>query len=226
MTQERDGISISKQALCQHLGIGYDSTMTLTTALSESESPLNLYIQPETAVENRSEYKMLSNVVKVEKLQKEITIGENLPQAAIGVAGYYLDMMDNSTTNSIAFATISIPITDWWEGKHKINQNRIKVANAVNQLEETAELLKLQVIQTNNELNQCYFQIEVAKKSVKQAEENLKITNDNYHAGVVSMSDLLEAQSAWLSALDSLTEAQCNYQIKKAEYLKETNRYK
>ena len=87
-------------------------------------------------------------------------------------------------------------------------------------------MLKLQVIQVNNELNQCYFQIEVAKKSVRQAEDNLKITSDNYRAGVVSMSDLLDAQSAWQSTLDGLAEAQCNYQIKRAQYLKATNRYK
>ena len=169
---------------------------------------------------------MLSGVVKAEELQKKITLGENLPQIAVGVAGYYLDMMDNSSTNSLAFATVSIPISDWWEGKHKMNQNRIKIANAQNQLDETAELLKLQVTQTNNELNQSYFQVEVAKKSVKQAEENLKITTDNYRAGVVSMSDLLDAQSAWQCTLDGLAEAQCNYQIKRAQYLKATNRYK
>lgn len=222
----RDGISLSKQALCQHIGMEYDSNMTLTTTLAAPESPLSIYMQPETAVSNRSEYKMLSGVVKAEELQKKITLGENLPQIAVGVAGYYLDMMDNSSTNSLAFATVSIPISDWWEGKHKMNQNRIKIENARNQLNETSELLKLQVIQTNNELNQCYFQVEVARKSVKQAEENLKITTDNYRAGVVSMSDLLDAQSAWQSTLDGLAEAQCNYQIKRALYLKATNRYK
>ena len=67
-------------------------------------------------------------------MQKKITLGENLPQIAIGVTGSYVDVMDNSSTNSQIFATVSIPISDWWEGKHKTNQNRIKVENAKKQL--------------------------------------------------------------------------------------------
>lgn len=221
-----DGISLSKQALCQHLGIKCDSTLLLSTSANEPESPSKFYIQPEIAATNRSEYKILSNVVKVEELQKKITIGENLPQVSIGLAGYYLDMMDNSSTNTIAFATVSIPISDWWGGAHKMRQSSLRVANAQNKLEETLELLTLQINQAKNELTQCYFQIEIAKKSVKQAEENLKITSDNYKAGIISMSDLLEAQSAWQGTQDGLTEALCNYQIKKAQYLKTINNYK
>lgn len=221
-----DGISLSKQALCQHLGIKYDSTLLLSTSANEPESPSKLYIQPDIAATNRSEYKILSNVVKVEKLQKQIAVGKNLPQVSVGLAGYYLDMMDNNSTNTIAFATVSIPISDWWGGTHKIRQSNLRVANAQNKLDETVELLTLQIKQAKNEMTQCYFQIEIAKKSVKQAEENLKITSDNYKAGIVSMSDLLEAQSAWQGTQDGLTEALCNYQIKKAQYLKTINNYK
>jgi outer membrane protein TolC len=133
--------------------------------------------------------------------------------------------MNSANTNAVAFATISIPISDWWGGVHKIKQGNAKVEIARNRLAETSELLVLQIEQANNELNEYYFQVGIAGKSVEQAGENLKVTRDNYKAGVSSMSDLLEAQSVYQNVLDNLTEARCNYQVKKAKYLQATGKY-
>jgi multidrug efflux pump subunit AcrB/outer membrane protein TolC len=221
-----NGISLAKRALCQHIGVVYDSLLMLDNTKLASEQPLLKLTDPTIAVGNRPEYKILEKAIKAEELQKKMAIGENLPQVAIGVSGFYLDVMDNTTTNALAFATVSIPITDWWGGSHKIKQSRAKVESAKNKLAETSELLTLQITQANNELNENYFQISISQKSVEQAQENLKVTSDNYKAGVSSMSDLLEAQSAYQSALDSLTEARCNYQIKKARYMQAIGTYK
>ena len=81
-------------------------------------------------------------------------------------------------------------------------------------MEEATELLALQVEQTKNEVNETYFQIGIAQSSIEQAKENLKVVNDNYKGGIVSMSDLLEAQSLYQDALNQHTEALCNYNIK------------
>jgi outer membrane protein TolC len=153
-------------------------------------------------------------------------IGENLPQVAVGAAGVYTDVMDKTDQLGMAFATVSIPISDWWGGTHKIKQSRAKVEYANYRLDETSELLALQITQIQNELNQNYFNTGIAGKSVEQARENLKVTNDNYKAGVTGMSELLEAQSVYQSALDNLTEAKCNYQIARAKYMQSINSYK
>jgi outer membrane protein TolC len=221
-----NGISLAKHALCQHIGIHYDSSLVLNGKMLDSELLLLANSDPTAAIKNRSEYKMLEKAIKVEELQKKMIVGENLPQVAVGVTGFYLDVMDNHSTNAMALATVSIPISDWWGGSHKIKQSKAKIETARNKLNETSELLALQVQQANNELNEYYFQISIAKKSVEQAQENLKVTNDNYKAGISSMSDLLEAQSVYQGALDSLTEARCNYQIKKARYQQAIGSYK
>ena len=221
-----NGINLSLRALCQHTGIQFDSTLVLTDPQTEPELVQSFYTSSQAAVTNRSEYKMLNKAIDAEELQKKMTIGENLPQVAVGVTGFYLDAMNSTNTNGLAFATVSIPITDWWGGRHKIRQSQAKIESARNKLAETSELLSLQIEQANNELNECHFQISIAHKSVEQSKENLKVTTDNYKAGVFTMSDLLEAQTAYQSALDSLTEAWCNFQIKKARYLQATGTYK
>lgn len=220
-----DGITLSKMALCQNIGIDYDSTFTLVSVPNE-EIVLSDQNNSSNAAKNRNEYKILEKVVAAEELQRKMTTGEYLPQVSIGAMGWYQDVMDSKDKYGMAFATLSIPITDWWGGSHKIKENKAKIERARYQLAETTELLALQITQVRNELNQNYFQIGIAKKSVEQAQENLKVTNDNYKAGISGMSDLLEAQSDYQSALNGLTEAKCNYQIAKAKYLQAINSYK
>lgn len=219
------GIALSKKALCQHIGIVYDSTLVLADSVAIAENPLALIISPEEAVKNRNEYAILEKAVQAEELQKKMILGENLPQVALGVAGVYTDVMDKTNTIGVAFATLNIPISDWWGGTHKIRQSNAKIENATYKFNETAQLLVLQITQRQNELSQNYFNIGNARKSLEQASENLKVTRDNYDAGITGMSDLLEAQSVYQAALDRLTEAKCNYQISRAQYLQAINKY-
>lgn len=221
-----NGLTLSTKALCQHIGIDYDSIIILTDTIGVPENPAGLFVNPADAVKNRNEYRMLEKAVYAEELQKKMIIGENLPQVAVGAAGIYTDVMDKTDQLGMAFATVSIPISDWWGGSHKIKQSRAKVEYANYRLDETSQLLALQISQIQNELNQNYFNIGIAGKSVEQARENLKVTKDNYKAGVTGMSELLEAQSVYQSALDNLTEAKCNYQIARAKYMQAINSYK
>ena len=178
------------------------------------------------ATKNRKEYRMLEMAISAEELQKKMVVGEYLPQVAVGAAGFYTDMMDNQETNALAFATVSIPISGWWEGSHKIKQSNVKIENAQLTLNETSDLLTLQISKAENELAETWFQIRTAQKSLDQASENLKITLSNYKAGVSGMPDLLEAQAAFRDADNSLIEAQCDYQLKKAKYLMAVNQYR
>ena len=93
-------------------------------------------------------------------------------------------------------------------------------------MSETTELLSLQIEQARNELNETYFQIKTNQVSIDQANENLKVINDNYQAGVSSMSDLLEAQAMYQDAQNQYTDAVCTYKIKEANYLSATGDYK
>ncbi|MDR3706445.1 MAG: efflux RND transporter permease subunit [Paludibacteraceae bacterium] len=221
-----NGISLSERALCQHIGIPYDNTITLGHPVTDNDLPQKYYVESKQAVNNRDEYKLLDKAISAEKLQKKLAIGENLPQVALGASAFAVNVMDNTNTNAMAFVTVSVPISDWWGGSHKIKEAQFKVEQARNKLSETAELLGLQVEQAKNEMDETYFQISVAQSSIDQAKENLKVMGDNYKAGVSSMSDLLEAQALYQDALNQHTDALCNYKIKIANYLQSTGQYK
>jgi outer membrane protein TolC len=154
-----------------------------------------------------------------------MTKGELMPQLALGAMAAYVDIANSGVTQKFAFASLSIPISDWWSGSHKIKQQNLKIEKARNKLSETSELLELQIKQADNELKESFDQVLLAKKSVEQAQENLKVTNDNYRTGNIGISDLLEAQAMLQSTKDNLTNSECNYQVARSKYLQATGKY-
>lgn len=220
----KNGISLSKEALCQHIGIDYDSTFVLI----HPEVPTESLQQSSTAdaAKDRYEYQMLNKALEAEKLQKKMTLGEYLPQVALGGIGFVNDVANKTSSNAMAFVSVSIPISDWWGGSHKLKESQFKIEQAANKLSETTELLNLQIQQAKNELNESRFQIKTSQASVDQSKENLKVVNDNYKAGVSSMSDLLEAQALYQDSQNQFTDAVCSYKIKMANYMQAIGKYK
>ena len=108
-----NGIDLSKRALCQHIGLDFDTTLTLSSFPNDDVLLSNLNSSSD-AVTNRNEYKILEKVITAEELQKRMIQGEYLPQVSVGAAGWYLDAMKSNNNNAMVFATVSIPITDWW----------------------------------------------------------------------------------------------------------------
>jgi outer membrane protein TolC len=168
---------------------------------------------------------MLNKAVEISKLDKKMAIGSNLPQLAVGASAFSMDMMDKTSSNALIFATLSIPISDWWGGSHKIKEKQISINMAQNKLAETSELLNLQMQQTKQQAEESYWEVEYAKEAETEAGEHLKVVTDNYHAGVVSTSDLLEAKAMHQQALDNLTDANCHYQIAVAKFKQANGQY-
>jgi outer membrane protein TolC len=54
--------------------------------------------------------------------------------------------------------------------------------------------------------------VDNARRSIEQAEENLRLNRNFYQAGTVKMSDLLEAQLLYQQACDQHVDAYANYQ--------------
>ena len=69
-------------------------------------------------------------------------------------------------------------------------------------------------------------QLQIAQRSIEQAEENLRLNRDYYRAGTSKMSDLLEAQLLYQQSLDRRTDAFADYQNKLLEYRQATGKQK
>lgn len=214
-----NGLAMLHMTLAQHIGIQYSDSLEFITDDLFLETPSITNAPSQGLVENRAEYKMLNKAVEAELLQKRMARGDHLPQLAVGVQGLYLDVLENQNTYGLAFATLKIPISSWWGGAHELKEHEIKIDMAKNKLEESTEMMNLQIEKSYKDLNESYQQIEVAQVSVAQAEEHFKVIEDHFKAGLIKTSDLLEARALLQESTDYLWDAKAQFKIKQASYL-------
>jgi len=217
-----NGLRMLKLTFAQHIGIPADRFDIQQPQFNEIQLP-PINGDDSVAMQNRPEYKLLQKSAAIAKMQVNMEIGKNLPTVAVG-AGYQYMHFDLHTDHGMKndfgmlFATVSIPITDWWGGSHAIRQKKIEKQAAENMRKESAELLLVQMQQTRNELNEAYYQVLLSQESISVAEENLRMSKDNYNAGITTLADLLEAQNLLQQSRDQYTESMTGYFQKLAEY--------
>ena len=74
-----------------------------------------------------------------------MAIGQNLPTVAVGAGYTYHNLMDINRSYGMVFATVSVPISDWWGGSHAIKRRKLEHQKAVEQLEDNAQLLQIRM---------------------------------------------------------------------------------
>ena len=212
----QNGISIVRLLLSQYCGLR--DTSFVITYQSDVPSALLSRQDHNQALLGTAEYQLLGKQVEAANLQKKLAVGQNLPSVAVGAGYNYHNLLDNNHSFGMVFATVSVPISDWWGGSHAIKRRKIEYQQAQEQLEDNAELLKIRMQNAWNGVEESYQQLQLAKRSIEQAEENLRLNRDYYRAGTSRMSDLLEAQLLYQQTRDKHTDAYADYQNKLLEY--------
>lgn len=214
-----NGIKISSMLLAQHIGLPTDSFDIHTAALFEPPAPSEFFVDPRTAAIARTEYQLSQVVVKAEKYNVKMERGKHLPTVGIGVGDVFYNLMDKNVNNGVVFASISIPISSWWGGSHSIKKAKLKLQQAQNNLAEAEEMLAIDVESSWYALLEAYAQIDIARKSVASATENLRLNRDFFAAGTSSLTDLLDAETLYTDAHSKLISTCAAYQTRLMEYL-------
>ena len=210
------GISIVKMLMAQYCGL-QDTTFVLTYD-NKAISPINLRKDHQQALLGTSEYQLLNKQVEAMDLQYKMEIGKNLPSVAVGAGYNYHNLLENDRTFSMVFASVSVPISDWWGGSYAIKHKKLEKLKAEDQLENDSEMLKIRMMKAWHDVEEAFQQLEIAERSISQAQENLRLNRDYYQAGTSTMSDLLEAQLLYQQSLDRRTESFAEYQNRILEY--------
>ena len=223
----QNGISIVRLLLSQYCGLRDTSfaidhsSLTIDHSATQMEKANNGQLSMFN-VQCLPEYQLLDKQVEAANLQKKMAVGQNLPTLAVGAGYNYHNLLENNHSFGMVFATVSVPITDWWGGSHAIKRKKIEHQKAVEQLEDNTQLLKIRMQNAWNGVEESYQQLQLAKRSIEQASENLRLNRNYYRAGTSKMSDLLEAQLLYQQSLDKHTDAFADYQNKLLEYKQAT----
>lgn len=108
---------------------------------------------------------------------------------------------------------VSIPIFHWGEGSYKVKAAKADARAAQLQLDEVKEKIELQVNQSSFKVNEAAKKLAMAEKNLDKADENLRYANLGFREGVIPTSNVLEAQTAWLSAQSEKIDAQIDVKL-------------
>ena len=213
--QLNNALSIVRLLLAQCCGLPNSEFTIDHSPLDIPDSPLATL---NSSLDVLPEYQLLQKQVEAANLQKKMTIGENLPSVSVGAGYNYHNLLDHDHSFGMLFATVSVPISDWWGGSHAIKRRKIEQQKAEEQLADNSQLLEIRMQKARNDVEEAYQQLTIAQRSIEQAEENLRLNRNYYQAGTSKMSDLLEAQLLYQKACDKRTDAYANYQNRLLDY--------
>ena len=228
-----NSLKLCKMVLAQYIGlptdVDYEVAQPLPSLQGEGAgvgsvislpslpAPLS-ELDKQSSLQSLPEYQLLQKNVEQSRLNHKLEVGKILPSVAVGAGYMYMNLMDKEQTNALVFATVSVPISDWWGGSHAIKRKRLAVQTAENDLRDNAELLLINMQSKWNDVENAYEQLKIDRETIDQSEENLRLQHDQYDAGQSTMSDLLTAALSLQNAQSSYISDYTDYQLKLLEY--------
>lgn len=211
-TKATNGIALAKMALCRLIGLSPATDIKIDdkqTILPTSPT----YSQTETPYMERPELKSLGYLKGVEEQKVRIAKADYLPQLGL-TAGYMLSNPNpyNGFTkdfagNFTAGAVLKVPIFHWGEKRQLVKVAELQ-SDVVNlQLQDATEKIHLQYTQALQMCDEAKIRIQNAEENLLLAQENLNFANIAFEEGVIQVSTVLEAQTAWFQAYSEQTDA-------------------
>ena len=220
-SQVVNGLELSRMLLADLCGLSEDEPFTLAEEghlqellLSTQTAPIARDEDTEAAIERRSEIRSLRLVDSIYSKRVNMESASLFPKL-YGVASY-------STTNPNSFQgqkkefggqyylglMLEVPLSDLFSGTFKRRQ--AKAEHRVKQLElaEARSKINLQIKQALRTADDARRAYTTALSAVKMAEENMRYAKAGYDEGVIPLLNYTMAQTAWMSAQDSLIDAQ------------------
>lgn len=221
LLQIKNGKILATKALCNTLQINYSPQIQLTDSIPP-HTPILIKKQTEELVLHRPESKLLTLKENSIALQQKIELGKTFPQLIGGISTGYGNLLTTPYNyNLLAFLTLKIPISQWWESAHKHKQHNhlaqqasLETQHYIDQMGLEIEQLKLQLSETENRLD-------LQKMIVTDARNNYETAQMEYKVGKTTLTQLLEAETLYRQAIDQEVAQKITYRItyKKLQYI-------
>lgn len=223
-----DGLSLSRMALNQICGLPVDTVFALEEELLNAlpvTEPLQIDLN--RVYGNRPEISSLTLALDIYKKKEKIARSEYLPTVAF-MANYFAmtpSFFDGISTKLDGMWSVGIgvkaPIFHWGASRKTVRSARAETSLMGLKLQEAKEKIELQVNQAQFKIKEVAKKMAMAEQNQEKADENLKYANLGFQEGTIPVSNVLEAQVAWLSAHSELIDTRiemklCEVYLKKA----------
>jgi len=223
-----DGLVLSKMLLCQNIGLPINEDITLADEDKETIAVVELSpkLDVETAVGNRPELKMLENGVQLTRQLTNVLKAGNLPMVAL-TGGYVVtnpNVLNGFQRKFGGFwnvgVLVRVPIWNWGDVMYKVRASKGATTIANLELAEAREMIELQVNQNTFRVNEANKKLTMAQANIARADENLRTANLGYKEGVITLTTVMEAQTAWLQAQSQKIDAEVDVKLSQVDLQK------
>ena len=220
-TKVENGLALTRMLLAQICGLSLEEDLSLAdekldnfpVETTQASADLN------EAFMNRNELRSLDLATKIYKRKERIALAEMLPNVAL--AAYYFvtnPNVFNGFKNDFAGmfnvgVMVKVPLSGWWEGTYRRNSAKAETRIKTLEWQDAREKIELQVNQSVYKVNEAGKKLIASSRNMENAEENLRRANFGFEEGVIPALNLMEAQTAWVSARSSLIDAQIEVKL-------------
>lgn len=230
LIQVNNGIELSRMNLCRIRGLDMDEpidvedNMDNKTSIADFDDNVDMSNQSadymvQQAEGNRKELQALELQNKIYDEKIKLARAEYLPKVAL-MGGYLAS--NPSVFNSFerkmkglwnVGITLNVPILTWGDRSYKVKAAKAEACMHRYETEEVKEKIELQVNQCRQKLQESQERYQTTLRSVDEAEENLRYANHGMKEGVITLSNVMEAQTAWLKAKSEWVNAQVDVRL-------------
>lgn len=211
LIQVDNGIEILKMKLCQLCGIPLDTQLVLADEDDDNVSVITgNEIMDDDTWEKRPELSALYKSILIYNEKVKVARAEFLPSIAL-TGGYFASYPSVFNSFEKKFkgtwnigVAVSLPIITWGDRSYKVRAAKAEAQVARFHYDETRERIELQVSQSRQKVREAHEHYNASLSSLEEADENLRYANLGLSEGVIPVSNVLEAQTAWLSARTNL----------------------
>ena len=220
-TKVDNGLALSRMLLAQICGLPLEDPLVLADEDIENflTEPSVTAADVNEAFMNRNELKSLDLATKIYKRKERIVLSDMLPNVAF-MANYLVTNPNSMNGFKNEFAgmfnvgvMVKVPLSGWWEGSYKRNSARAETRIKSLELQDAREKVELQVNQSVYKVNEANKKLIVSTRNMENAEENLRHANLGFEEGVIPALNLMQAQTAWVSARSCLIDAQIEVKL-------------
>ena len=220
-TKVENGLALTRMLLAQICGLSLEEDLSLAdekldnfpVETTQASADLN------EACMNRNELRSLDLATKIYKRKERIALAEMLPNVALA-ANYFVTNPNvfNGFKNDFAGmfnvgVMVKVPLSGWWEGTYRRNSAKAETRIKTLEWQDAREKIELQVNQSVYKVNEAGKKLIASSRNMENAEENLRRANFGFEEGVIPALNLMEAQTAWVSARSSLIDAQIEVKL-------------
>ena len=230
--QLKGGITLARMDLCNAVGLKFSSVrgagddpyiddIVLVDSVEDALPPENYYVPEEELAARTEESRLLTLQVEAGDLERKMAIGEAMPTVGIGAMYGYGRYIGDGSTNGAVYAMVKIPISDWGKVSRKARRLAYQTEKARNERDYLDSQLVLRARQQWVAVNTAWEQMSVSRETVAYAHENFNRLESNYKAGLVTLSELLQAEVSLRQSKDDLVDSSIAYRTALNEYLEE-----